>query len=150
MGFSGPPRHHVIPQPLPRALLFADFVFVGDDASKPPLSPLYRGPYRVLHRSEKFVVLQIGDKSDSVSVDRLKPVFSSEPISPAVPPPCGRPARRILDPALRPPELLSPPSATRAVCIRRTSSAITPPFLLRGVLWQNDVCHSIPEFQELC
>ena len=28
---------------------------------------LYRGPYRVLRRSEKFFVLQIGDKSDSVT-----------------------------------------------------------------------------------
>ena len=45
LGFSGPPRHHVVPQPLPQALLDAEFVFVQDDASKPPLSPLYRGPY---------------------------------------------------------------------------------------------------------
>ena len=39
-GFSGPPRHHVIsppqPQPLPLALLTAEFVFVCEDASKPP------------------------------------------------------------------------------------------------------------------
>ena len=90
MCFSGPPRHHVIPQPqpqpLPRALLIADFVFVCHDASKPPLSPLYRGLYRVLHRSEKYFIFQIGDKSDSVSEDRLKPVFSSDPVVPAEPP----------------------------------------------------------------
>ena len=49
-GFSSPPRHHVAPQPLPGALLDAEFVFVRDEASKPPLSPLYRGPYRVLQR----------------------------------------------------------------------------------------------------
>ena len=95
MGFSGTPRHHVIPQPqpqpLPRALLDAEFVFVHDNASKPPLSPLYRGPSRVLQRSEKFFVLQIGDKSDSVSVDRLKPVFSSYPLVPAKPPHLGWP-----------------------------------------------------------
>ena len=51
-GFSGPPRHHVTPQPqpqpLPRALMEAEYVFVRDDTSKPPLSPLYRGPYLVL------------------------------------------------------------------------------------------------------
>ena len=40
----------------------------------------------MLRWSEKFVVLQIGDKSDSVSVDRLKPVFSSVPVVPAAPP----------------------------------------------------------------
>ena len=88
LGFSGPPQHYVIPQsqPLPRALQDAEFVFVRDDASKPPLSPLYRGPYRVLRPSEKFFVLQIGEKSDSVSVDRLKPVFSSSPVVPSTPP----------------------------------------------------------------
>ena len=58
-GFSGPPRHHMTPQPqpqsLPRALMEAEYVFVQDDASKPPLSPFYRGPYLVLRRSEKFM-----------------------------------------------------------------------------------------------
>ena len=50
-GFSGPPRHHVTPQPqprpLPRALMEAEYVFVQDDASKPLLSLLYRGSYLV-------------------------------------------------------------------------------------------------------
>ena len=93
-GFSGPPRHHVPPshpQPLPRDLLF---VFVREDASKPPLSPLYRGPYKVIDRFEKFFILQIGDKSDSASVARLKAVYSSVPMTPAVPPPRGRPRLR--------------------------------------------------------
>ena len=93
LGFSGPPQHLVIPQPqpqpLPRALLDKDFFFVHDDASKSPLSPLSRGPYRVLRQSEKFFVLQIGDKTNSVSVDRLKPVFSSTPVVPAKPPLSG-------------------------------------------------------------
>ena len=73
------------PRPLPRALLDAEFVFIRDGASKPPLSLLYRGPYPVLQRSEKLFVIQIGDKSDSVSVDRLVPVV------PGVPPVCGWP-----------------------------------------------------------
>ena len=49
LGFSGPPCHHVIPQPqpqpLPRALMDAEFFLVRHDASKPLLSPLYRGSY---------------------------------------------------------------------------------------------------------
>ena len=93
-GLSGPPRHHVTPsspQPLPRELLAAEFVFVRDDTSKPPLSPLYRGPYKVLERFDKFFILQIGDKTDSVSVDRLKAVFSPTTVTPAAPPPRGRP-----------------------------------------------------------
>ena len=53
---------------------------------------------------EKFVVLQIGDKSDSVSVDRLKSVISAVPVTPAVPPPQRRPClvpasvKSLLDP----------------------------------------------------
>ena len=53
----------------------------------------------MLQMSETFFVLQIGDKSDSVSVDRLKPVFSSVPVVPADPPLGGRP---LLVPALVP------------------------------------------------
>ena len=45
----------------------------------------------MLRRSEKFFVLQIGDKSDSVSVDRLKPVISAVLVTPAVPPLQGCP-----------------------------------------------------------
>ena len=84
----------------------AEFVFVRDDASKPPLSPLYRRPYPVLRRSEKFFVLQIGGKSDSVSVDRLRPVISSVPLVPGVPPVRGRPC-------LQPASVPGPPVPSR-------------------------------------
>ena len=77
-----------------------------DDASKPPLSPLYRGPYKVLRRSEKFFVPQIRDKSDSVSVDRLKPVTSATPVTPAVHPPRGH---LVLASITRPPDPVSLP-----------------------------------------
>ena len=84
----------------------AEFVFVRDDASKPMLSFLYRGPYRVLRRSETFFVIQIGDKSDSVSVDRFKPVISSVPVVPGVPPVRGRPR-------LKPASIPGPPVKDR-------------------------------------
>ena len=87
--FSGPLHHHVIspsqPHSLPWALLAAEFVFVCYDASKPPLAPLYSGPYKVLKNWEKFFVLQVRDKSDSVSEDMLKPAIFSIPVTPAVP-----------------------------------------------------------------
>ena len=66
-------------------------MFVWDYANKPQLSLLYRGPYCVLRRSQKFFVLQIGEKSDSVSVDMLKPVISSVSVVPGVPPVRGWP-----------------------------------------------------------
>ena len=70
-GFSGPPRHHVTPQPqpLPKAMMEVECVFVRDDASKPLLSPLYRGPYLVLRRCEKFFVLQIGPRTCSHNIN---------------------------------------------------------------------------------
>ena len=84
--FLQTPLNHVTPssdpQPLLRDLLT---VFVCDDTSKPLLALLYRGPFKALQRCEKFIVLQMGDKPDSVSVDKLKPVISSIPVISAVP-----------------------------------------------------------------
>ena len=96
-GFSTPPPHHVQHSPsveIPAALKAAKFVFVREDASKPSLSPLYRGPYQVIEQRSKFFRLQIGTKVDSVSVDRLKPVISDVPVIPVTPPPQGRPPLR--------------------------------------------------------
>jgi len=153
-GFSAPPPHHVPQQPpaeVPAALSTAKFVFLREDASKPSLAPLYHGPYLVLERRSKFFRLQIGQKVDSVSVDRLKPVFSDSPVVPANPPPQGRPPLR---PARHPPEPSSAVNSSSSkkksvtflnlptVMLRRnpyrqargrsTCSALTPPFLLGG------------------
>ena len=90
-----PPPHNVCPIPpsqLPAALLTAKFVFVREDAVIPTLAPRYHGPYLVLERQSKYFCLQIGSKQDVVSVDRLKPVFSDAPVTPALPPSRGRPS----------------------------------------------------------
>ena len=100
------------PKQLPPALLQSEFVFVREDAVTPPLSPLYRGPYRVLKRSDKLFVLQIGEKEDSVFVDRLKPVFSTNPVVPAVPPTCGRPRHHPADRPSAPARPAIPSSTT--------------------------------------
>ena len=154
-GFSVPPPHHVQHSPpaqVPAALKAAKFVFVREDASKPSLSPLYRGPYLVMERRSKFFRLQIGSKIDAVSVDRLKPVVSDCPVVPADPPPRGRPPLR---PAKRPPDpssavdssaskkkksvtFLNKPTIVlrrnphRQARERSSCSALTPPFLLGG------------------
>ena len=141
-GFAVPPPHHI-------------------QVSLPNQLPLYRGPYLVLEQRDKFFRLQIGSKSDAVSVDCLKPAFSEDPIEPALRPVRGRPPSR---PRLAvPPEpVVPPPSAPppekkrkkKSVVfnlkplpavpvrqnppqeVRRTpSSALSPPFLLGGLLW---------------
>jgi len=78
-------------------------VFVREDAVIPTPAPRYLGPYLVLERWSKYFCLQIGSKQDVVSVDRLKPVFSDAPVTPALPPPRGRPSRRPVANSLDPP-----------------------------------------------
>ena len=76
VGFAVSPPHHVLKtQPLSAALMSARYVFVGEDASIPSLAPLYCGPCLVLEKSEKYFRLQLGSRTDVVSMDRLKPVF---------------------------------------------------------------------------
>ena len=67
---------------------------MGEDSSVPPLSQLYLGPYKVVHRKDKYFKLQIGSQQDDVSVNRLKPVVSNVKVSPALPLPQGRHPRR--------------------------------------------------------
>ena len=116
-GFSRPVPHHTGPalaRPLPKTLLSSEFVFVRKDSSVPFLSQLYRGPYKVVDRKDKYVKLQIGSQQDNVSVDRLKPVFSDEKVSPALPPPRGRPPRRPpSSTAIPPPPAANPPPPER-------------------------------------
>ena len=45
------------------------------DAAKPPLTPPYVGPFKVLQRKEKTFQLQIRNTLDWVSIDRLKPAY---------------------------------------------------------------------------
>lgn len=106
---------------IPEALRLAQFVFIRHDATIPPLAPRYHGPYKVLEHGPKVFRLQIGNKSDVVSVDRLKPAFSFESFSPADPPRRGRPPLPALSqteykrqprPRGRPPRLADPPTLT--------------------------------------
>ena len=90
---SIPTRPITGPQPSPdppKGLSAASFVFVRRGAPGPPLSPLYDGPYQVLASGPKFFTLKVGDRQDTVSVDRLKPCLATE-VTPASPPLRGRP-----------------------------------------------------------
>ena len=153
-GFSTPPPHHVQhlpPTELPASLRIVKFVFVREDASKPSLAPLYRGTYLVVERRSKFFRLQIGDKVDAVSVDRLKPVFSDSPVIPAKPLLWGRPPHQAAQKPNKPssavtssaakkksvtfltkPEIILRRNPHRQARVRRSCSALTPPFLLGG------------------
>jgi hypothetical protein len=80
-----PARHNLAPAPstLPEELLLARFVLVRRDGAQPPLSPIYDGPYRVLERSTHFFLLKMGDRTDTVSMLRLKAARTPADTEPA-------------------------------------------------------------------
>ena len=65
-------------------------MFVCEEASIRPLSQLYLGPFKVLARSGKFITMQLGTRTDTISINCLKPVHSPDPV-PQQPPRLGRP-----------------------------------------------------------
>ena len=79
------------PVHLPPALWKAEYVFVRRDGARPSLTPLYDGPYRVVRHSNTYFRLAIGDKEDSISVSRLKPLPATGPVVLALPRRRGRP-----------------------------------------------------------
>jgi len=89
-----PPVRHgglVPPASPPASLAAAELVYVQRGGSLPPLSPPYAGPFRVLRRGPKFFTLRMGQREETVSVDRLKPHLGLSPSAPAEPPLRGRP-----------------------------------------------------------
>ena len=87
---SSPPSGSVH---LPPALWEAEYVFVRPDGARLSLTPLYDGPYRVIHRSNTYFCLAVSDREDSVSISRLKPLLAEGPVVPAQPRCRGHPPR---------------------------------------------------------
>ena len=75
---------------LPKSLWKADLVYIRRGGAAPPLSPPYSGPFPVLQRSPKSFTVDLGDRTDVVSVDRLKPHVGPSPVMPATAPRRGR------------------------------------------------------------
>ena len=94
-----PVPHGTKPSSVPTALADSRFVFVRRDRQRPPLTPPYEGPYKVLVHGDKSFVLDYGTRQDSVSIDRLKPAFvdPTTPIEAAKRAPRGRPPTGVGD-----------------------------------------------------
>ena len=58
---------------VPADLKSCEHVFIREDAHKPPLANPYRGPYLVLARTNKSFCVQLDNREDWLSIDRLKP-----------------------------------------------------------------------------
>lgn len=95
-------------------------VFVRNDSIRLSLSHPYDGPYKIVHRHEKYFTLDVKGRHTNVSLDRLKPSFSAseEPDAsidtrPLIPPPVRH--SMPLPPALKsPPQSSIPPKLTRS------------------------------------
>ena len=119
-----------------RGLREAEYVFVRRDASHGQPQTPYTGPYCVLQRQDKYFVIQCGNREESVSVDRLKPVNAEpdRPIVPAIPLRRGcprkqrdeRPAaeRGLADTRPEPEPEQRPPTYTQ---VTRRGRAVRPP-----------------------
>ena len=71
---------------LANVISLCEYVFVRDDSYRTPLTAPYKGPFKVLKRSDKaFKIQMTSGKTDWVSIDRLKPAYldsdSSSPCS---------------------------------------------------------------------
>ena len=68
----------------------ATHVYIRWGAMGGPFSSSYSGPYKVLQREKKILLLQLGDRQEWVSADRLKLHAGGAPVE-ALPPKRGRP-----------------------------------------------------------
>ena len=76
----------------------AAFVYVQRGSAAPPLTPIYQGPYKVKEKGPKYFMVEVGGRTEAVTVDRLKTHLGTTPVEPAVPPRRGRPPLRTSTP----------------------------------------------------
>ena len=68
-----PPRLFKINSSVDSSLSTCTHVFIRCDAVRKPLQPPYNGPCRVIERKEKYFLVQLNGRKDTISFDRLKP-----------------------------------------------------------------------------
>ena len=90
---SSSPNRSISPA-VPADLSSCRFVFIRVDGSgRPPLAPLYLGPFLVLERYRSSFKLQVGTRQEVVIISRLKPAFTPDDAEPVQPPKRGRPRK---------------------------------------------------------
>ena len=60
---------------VPQELRTCSHVFLREEVHKGNLNPPYRGPFKVIERSDKVFTIQVDNKKAIISIDRLKPAF---------------------------------------------------------------------------
>lgn len=64
-------KHIYVPQDLKNC----SHVFLREEVNKGNLNPPYRGPFKVIRRSEKTFTIDLDNKTSVISIDRLKPAY---------------------------------------------------------------------------
>ena len=119
-----PTSQHGIPTSrLPKNLHSANFVFIRHDSHRGPLRPPYDGPFKVVRRDNKCLVVDVGGRLETVSIDRVKPAHLdvSGPLDLARAPRRGRPQLP------RPTQLVEAPSTPPAPLLPSTSDCPDAP-----------------------
>ena len=65
-------RHGTAPASVPAGLQQAKFVFVHRDAHRNSLQCPYEGPFRVIENGSKTFKIDMGGRTETITVDRLK------------------------------------------------------------------------------
>lgn len=80
---------------VPDRIYNAKYVFIRRDSYRHPLTRPYEGPFEVLSPGNKTFKVLVGNRAETISIDRLKPAHldSTMPIQVAQPKPRGRPPR---------------------------------------------------------
>ena len=88
-------QHGAVPTSVPHDLQQAKFIFIRRDAHHTPLQRSYEGPFKVIQPGSKTFQIDIGGKTETISVDRLKPahIDLEQPAQVAMPRPRGRPPK---------------------------------------------------------
>lgn len=71
-------RHGLAPTNFPETLQNTSHVFLRQDHVRSSLEAPYRGPYRILARTDKTVTIQLPDRTATVSWDRTKAAFTPD------------------------------------------------------------------------
>jgi transposase InsO family protein len=80
----------------------AEHVYMRVGGQQKPLAVPYAGPYLVVSKGAKTFTIQVGQRQEIVSVDRLKPHTGLGPVSPAEAASRGRPPRMPAAPSVQP------------------------------------------------
>ena len=122
-------RHGTAPVSVPADLQRAKFVFVRCDAHRTSLQRPYEGPFRVIETDPKTFKIDIGGKTETITVDRLKLAHLDvdSPVQLAQPRPRGCPPAKQSDPAPKPsvPQLPQCASKGRPIRPKQTTTPST-------------------------